>query len=59
MKYPGVGNKLAAAIVAELSDASQFMGAKQIVASAELDPGIYSWFLCKEVISSARICKAS
>lgn len=39
---PGVGNKLAAAIVAELGDASQFKDAKQLVAYAGLDPGIYS-----------------
>jgi len=39
---PGVGNKLAAAIVAELGDAIQFKDAKQLVAYAGLDPGIYS-----------------
>ncbi|MGF7029442.1 transposase, partial [Paenibacillus mucilaginosus] len=39
---PGVGDKLAAAIVAELGDASQFSDAKQLVAYAGLDPGIYS-----------------
>ncbi|AWP28477.1 IS110 family transposase [Paenibacillus sp. Cedars] len=39
---PGVGNKLAAAIVAELGEVSQFKDAKQLVAYAGLDPGIYS-----------------
>lgn len=39
---PGIGDKLAAAIVAELGDASQFKDAKQLVAYAGLDPGIYS-----------------
>ncbi|HEY4391171.1 MAG TPA: IS110 family transposase, partial [Paenibacillus sp.] len=35
---PGIGDKLAAAIVAELGDASQFKDAKQLVAYAGLDP---------------------
>ncbi|MBW7477865.1 IS110 family transposase [Paenibacillus oenotherae] len=39
---PGVGDKLAAAIVAEVGDVSQFRDAKQLVAYAGLDPGIYS-----------------
>ncbi|MBB3112184.1 transposase, partial [Paenibacillus phyllosphaerae] len=39
---PGVGDKLAAVIVAELGDASQFEEAKQLVAYAGLDPGICS-----------------
>ncbi|MEC0255166.1 IS110 family transposase [Paenibacillus lautus] len=39
---PGIGDKLAAAIVAELGDESQFKDAKQIVAYAGLDPGNYS-----------------
>lgn len=39
---PGIGDKLAAQIAAELGDASQFEDAKQAVAFAGLDPGIYS-----------------
>jgi len=37
---PGIGDKLAAAIVAEVGDVHQFEGAKQLVAYAGLDPGI-------------------
>ena len=40
---PGIGDKLAAAIVAELGNASQFKDAKQLVAYAGLDPGITVW----------------
>ncbi|WP_201318434.1 IS110 family transposase [Paenibacillus sp. EPM92] len=39
---PGIGDKLAAAIVSEIGDASQFGDAKQLVAFAGLDPGVYS-----------------
>lgn len=39
---PGIGDKLAAAIVAEIGDAEQFGNAKQLVAYAGLDPGIFS-----------------
>ncbi|KQO18043.1 IS110 family transposase [Paenibacillus sp. Leaf72] len=39
---PGIGNKLAAAIIAEIGDARQFTNAKQLVAFAGLDPGVYS-----------------
>lgn len=38
---PGVGNKLAATIVAEVGNASQFENPKQLVAYAGLDPGVY------------------
>lgn len=39
---PGIGTKLAAAIVAEMGDVKQFKDAKQLVAFAGLDPGIFS-----------------
>lgn len=39
---PGIGGKLAATIIAEIGDARQFTSAKQIVAYAGLDPGVYS-----------------
>ncbi|RED52893.1 transposase IS116/IS110/IS902 family protein [Cohnella lupini] len=39
---PGVGDKLAAAIVSEIGDAKQFGDAKQLVAFVGLDPGVYS-----------------
>lgn len=52
---PGIGDKLAAAIVAELGDASQFKDAKQLVAYAGLDPGIYS--SGKFTVTSNRITK--
>ena len=39
---PGIGNKLAAAIVAELGEMNQFQNAKQLVAFAGLDPGVFS-----------------
>ncbi|UUZ81185.1 IS110 family transposase [Paenibacillus sp. P26] len=39
---PGIGDKLAAAIVAEIGDIRQFQEAKQLVAFARLDPGIFS-----------------
>lgn len=52
---PGIGEKLAAVIVAELGDASQFQDAKQVVAYAGLDPGIYS--SGKFTATSSRITK--
>ncbi|RJX41795.1 IS110 family transposase [Paenibacillus pinisoli] len=39
---PGVGDKLAATIIAEIGDAKQFKDPKQLVAYAGLDPGIFS-----------------
>lgn len=39
---PGIGNRLAAAILAELGDAKQFNSPKQLVAFAGLDPGVFS-----------------
>lgn len=39
---PGIGDKLAAAIVAEIGNARQFKEAKQLVAFAGLDPWIFS-----------------
>ncbi|OBZ19570.1 transposase [Bacillus sp. FJAT-27264] len=39
---PGIGDKLAAAIVAEIGDIRQFNEAKQLVAFAGLDPSIFS-----------------
>ncbi|MDP9700491.1 transposase [Paenibacillus intestini] len=36
---PGIGTKLAAAIIAEIGDIRQFNDAKQLVAFAGLDPG--------------------
>ncbi len=39
---PGIGDKLASTIVAEIGDARQFVGPKQLVAFAGLDPGVYS-----------------
>jgi len=52
---PGIGDKLAAAIVAEIGDARQFKDAKQLVAYAGLDPSIYS--SGKFVARNARITK--
>jgi transposase len=52
---PGIGGKLASAIVAELGNASQFQDAKQLVAYAGLDPGIYS--SGKFTATSSRITK--
>ncbi|GGH48487.1 IS110 family transposase [Paenibacillus silvae] len=52
---PGIGGKLDAAIVAELWNASQFQDAKQLVAYAGLDPGIYS--SGKFTSTSSRITK--
>ena len=39
---PGIGDKLVASIIAEIGDAGQFKEAKQLVAYAGLDPGVYS-----------------
>jgi len=39
---PGIGEKLAAVIVAETGDISQFTSPKQPVAFAGLDPGVFS-----------------
>ncbi|AKG34741.1 IS110 family RNA-guided transposase [Paenibacillus durus] len=52
---PGIGDKLAAAIVAEIGDARQFKEAKQLVAFAGLDPGIFS--SGKFTATSSRITK--
>ncbi|MGF9714884.1 IS110 family transposase [Paenibacillus naphthalenovorans] len=52
---PGIGDKLAAAIVAEIGDVRQFKDAKQLVAFAGLDPGIFS--SGKFTATSSRITK--
>jgi len=52
---PGVGDKLAAVLAAEIGDASQFETPKQLVAYAGLDPGVYS--SGKFTTSSNRISK--
>ncbi|MNW25600.1 Transposase IS116/IS110/IS902 family protein [compost metagenome] len=52
---PGIGTKLAAAIVAEMGDVRQFSDAKQLVAFAGLDPGIFS--SGKFTATSTRITK--
>ncbi len=39
---PGIGNKLAATLIAEIGDASQFEDPKQLVAYAGLDPSVHS-----------------
>jgi len=52
---PGIGNKLAAAIIAEIGDIRQFEEAKQLVAYAGLDPAIYS--SGKFTATSSRITK--
>ncbi|WP_240421952.1 IS110 family transposase [Paenibacillus periandrae] len=39
---PGVGTKIAAAIVSEIGDATQFRYPKQLVAYAGLDPSVFS-----------------
>ncbi|WP_110933537.1 IS110 family RNA-guided transposase [Paenibacillus bouchesdurhonensis] len=52
---PGIGDKLAAAIVAEIGDIHQFEDAKQLVAYAGLDPTIYS--SGKFTATSSRITK--
>lgn len=52
---PGIGDKLAAVLVAEIGDARQFHDAKQLVAYAGLDPGIFS--SGKFTATSSRITK--
>ncbi|KQN97865.1 IS110 family transposase [Paenibacillus sp. Leaf72] len=52
---PGIGDKLAAAIVAEMGNVKQFTSAKQLVAFAGLDPGIFS--SGKFTATSSRITK--
>ncbi|GAB6926490.1 IS110 family transposase [Paenibacillus sp. JCM 10914] len=52
---PGIGDKLAAAIVAEIGDVKQFKDAKQLVAFAGIDPGIFS--SGKFVATHSRITK--
>lgn len=52
---PGVGDKLAAALAAEIGDAAQFGDPKQLVAYAGLDPGVHS--SGKFTASSSRISK--
>lgn len=52
---PGVGIKIAAAIVAEIGDASQFNNPKKVVAFAGLDPSVFS--SGKFVASDNRITK--
>ncbi|MGE5701597.1 MAG: IS110 family transposase [Clostridia bacterium] len=52
---PGIGEKLAATIVAEVGDSSQFNSPKQLVAFAGLDPSVYS--SGKFTASSNRITK--
>ncbi|MNB73337.1 Transposase IS116/IS110/IS902 family protein [compost metagenome] len=52
---PGIGDKLAAAMVAEIGDVRQFKEAKQLVAFAGLDPGIFS--SGKFTATSSRITK--
>lgn len=39
---PGVGTKLATAVVSEIGDASQFRHPKQLVAYAGIDPSVFS-----------------
>jgi len=52
---PGIGNKLAAALIAEIGDAEQFENPKQLVAYAGLDPSVHS--SGQFVTSSTRITK--
>lgn len=52
---PGIGDKLAATLIAEIGDASQFENPKQLVAYAGLDPSVYS--SGQFVSSSMRITK--
>lgn len=52
---PGVGDKLAAALAAEIGNAAQFEDPKQLVAYAGLDPGVHS--SGKFTASSSRISK--
>lgn len=52
---PGVGDKLAAALAAEIGNAAQFADPKQLVAYAGLDPGVHS--SGKFTATSSRISK--
>ncbi|MNW32995.1 Transposase IS116/IS110/IS902 family protein [compost metagenome] len=52
---PRIGDKLAAAIVAEIGDVKQFQDAKQLVAFVGLDPSIFS--SGKFTATSSRITK--
>jgi len=52
---PGVGDKLAASLISEIGDISQFKDPKQLVAYAGLDPSVHS--SGKFVASSSRITK--
>jgi transposase len=52
---PGIGDKLAAIIIAEIGNAGQFKSPKQLVAYAGLDPGVYS--SGKFIASSNRVTK--
>ncbi|WEK53409.1 MAG: IS110 family transposase [Candidatus Cohnella colombiensis] len=52
---PGIGDKLAAAIISEIGDAQQFQDPKQLVAFAGLDPGVHS--SGQFVATSSRITK--
>lgn len=52
---PGIGDKLAAVLFAEIGDARQFEDPKQLVAYAGLDPGVHS--SGQFVATSARITK--
>ncbi|AHV97654.1 IS110 family transposase [Paenibacillus sabinae] len=52
---PGIGEKLAATLVAELGDIRQFESPKQLVAYAGLDPGVFN--SGKFTASSNRITK--
>jgi len=52
---PGIGDKLAASMIAEMGDAKKFRSAKQLVAYAGLDPSVYA--SGKFVASSNKITK--
>ncbi|RUS47258.1 IS110 family transposase [Cohnella sp. AR92] len=52
---PGIGDKLAASLIAEIGDAKQFEDPKQLVAYAGLDPSVHS--SGQFVASSTRITK--
>ncbi|MDR7319743.1 IS110 family transposase [Brevibacillus nitrificans] len=52
---PGIGDKLAASLIAEIGDAGQFEDPKQLVAYAGLDPSVHS--SGQFVASSTRITK--
>ncbi|MWC31399.1 IS110 family transposase [Paenibacillus sp. MMS18-CY102] len=52
---PGIGDKLAASLIAEIGDAEQFENPKQLVAYAGLDPSVHS--SGQFVASNTRITK--